>query len=277
MEDLDSWTEGYIGGTKDFYAKRLGRDMREVFSRDFNCAASSVKVHSDGASIRFIICTHEGPYRRGTFEFTLEVPETYPFHSPIIRSTAPLWHPNISLSTGEVQFPHRWSPVLTLDAAIMSVQLLLLEPSSHNLMNAEAYALHSSDPIGFEHHIQGVLLDSHHHGIYFQCHLCRRSSCLGVSPRSVFHGHNSGDAINHARGHENGMPAHKSVKRKLSDVTEKPCNDFSVESERKRFSAEDDYVYIATDVMANKRLREYLKWWSSDNGSNEIGNDDVGK
>lgn len=265
----ESWSQGSSGGINvsmgSIHARRLKKDTREVFARDFNTVASSVKVSFDGDLIRFVVCTHEGPYRRGTFEFTLQVPETYPFTSPSIRAITQLWHPNVSLTTGDVQLPHSWSPVLTLEATIMSVQLLLLEPCSRKVMNMEAYAMHSSDPIGFEQHIQGLLLDTRtNYGEGFQCHLCRRTGCLGTSHYD-FHGYDDGGT---AAGYRGGSRENKAVKRPLSDVTDSSLNAF-VECDS--YSAEEEDVYMTMGDSTNKRLRLYLKEWSANNGSTEVG------
>ena len=56
--------------------------------------------------------------------------------------------------------PLEWAPILTLEAAVISVQLLLLEPSPMHVVNHEAHLLFTTDPIAFEHYIQSTYLDT---------------------------------------------------------------------------------------------------------------------
>ena len=192
-------------------------------------------VRLTGDQVSFDVCTREGPYRRGCYRFTLYVPPSYPFSPPRLFALSSVWHPNINTVTGEVNLPLEWSPVLTLGAAIMSVQLLLLEPSPMNICNPEAHLLFTADPVAYEHYVQGTFLDDclmedgrvsvelgegedaqdSDHGVAHCCGACSHTSCLGVlhTARAVNmradldlgrHGHGHGHSPGRWQGRDEG-------------------------------------------------------------------------
>lgn len=114
---------------RPLYAQRLNRDVSELFSNNFNCSGSTLSVlqtsdslQTDGCLI-LRITIFEGPYRRGSYAFGLNIPENYPFRPVEIYAKQPIWHPNIDLFTGKVALPIEWSPVLTLNSIALAVQV----------------------------------------------------------------------------------------------------------------------------------------------------------
>jgi ubiquitin-protein ligase len=128
--------------------QRLNKDISELFSSDFNCTASHLTVFQNGdslnepGSLNIESKVFEGPYRGGRFHFCFNIPANYPFKPVEVYSTHPIWHPNIDLKTGiclvfctivfvfspvgKVAVPIEWSPVLTLHAFALSVQMVFL-------------------------------------------------------------------------------------------------------------------------------------------------------
>lgn len=56
------------------------------------------------------------PYAGGTYQVDIQIPDQYPFKSPIIRFDTKIWHPNISSQTVGPQTGAYLDPLLTLDA-----------------------------------------------------------------------------------------------------------------------------------------------------------------
>ena len=159
------------------FAKRVSRDIQNLFSQDFKSLAGRTSVvvseppdnelyasHSHSIreasySVRLNICVHEGPYAGGHFIFYMIISKTYPFGGVElwVDLSRPLWHPNVDLQSGRVLLPLSWSPVLTLTNIAMAIQMMLLEPSADNPLNLEACAYYSSDPSQFEHCVQRTL------------------------------------------------------------------------------------------------------------------------
>lgn len=114
---------------RPLYAQRLNRDVSELFSNNFNCSGSTLTVLQTSDSLQAEGCLvlrvtiFEGPYRRGTYAFGLNIPENYPFRPVEIFAKQPIWHPNIDLFTGKVALPIEWSPVLTLNSIAVAVQV----------------------------------------------------------------------------------------------------------------------------------------------------------
>lgn len=109
--------------------QRLSRDISELFASDFNCTASHLYVKQTGDSLNELgaisLESHvfEGPYRGGRFHFCFHISGNYPFKPVEIWATQPIWHPNIDIRTGKVALPLEWSPVLTLHALALAVQV----------------------------------------------------------------------------------------------------------------------------------------------------------
>eukprot|EP01032_Pedospumella_encystans_P021529 gene21529-24416_t len=145
---------------RPLYAQRLNRDVSELFSNNFNCSSSTLTVLQTSDSLQAEGCLvlrvsiFEGPYRRGTYAFGLNIPENYPFRPVEIFAKQPIWHPNIDLFTGKVALPIEWSPVLTLNSIAVAVQMLMLEPSPENPLNMEAYSYFLSQSDTFDQLVQ---------------------------------------------------------------------------------------------------------------------------
>jgi len=74
-----------------------------------------------------------------------------------VWAVQPIWHPNIDLFSGKVSIPVAWSPVLTLNSVALGVQMIMLEPSSENPLNIEAYSYYMSNFSQYEMHTQSSL------------------------------------------------------------------------------------------------------------------------
>jgi hypothetical protein len=74
-----------------------------------------------------------------------------------VWAVQPIWHPNIDLFSGKVSIPVDWSPVLTLNSIALGVQMIMLEPSSENPLNIEAYSYYMSNFAMYEMHAQSSL------------------------------------------------------------------------------------------------------------------------
>lgn len=135
------------------HAHRLQRDLRELAAHDFSCSASNVRpalslrphlcqvmvlvnpcpaydANDFTAAAALNLCVREGPYAQAHYSFVIHVPDVFPFRSPQIRSTVPVWHPNIDLNTGLVSLPLEWSPDLRLVDLAVNMQVRLCAVST---------------------------------------------------------------------------------------------------------------------------------------------------
>ncbi|KAI5927061.1 NEDD8-conjugating enzyme UBC12 [Camillea tinctor] len=82
----------------------------------------------------------EGVYHGGRFTFTFNMNQNYPHEPPKVRCQQKIYHPNIDLE-GKVCLNilrEDWKPVLNLNAVIVGLQFLFLEPNASDPLNQEA-------------------------------------------------------------------------------------------------------------------------------------------
>ncbi|ORY68742.1 chitin synthase-domain-containing protein [Pseudomassariella vexata] len=86
------------------------------------------------------ITPDEGQYQGGKFTFTFNMNQNYPHEPPKVRCQQKIYHPNIDLE-GKVCLNilrEDWKPVLNLNAVIVGLQFLFLEPNASDPLNKEA-------------------------------------------------------------------------------------------------------------------------------------------
>lgn len=86
------------------------------------------------------ITPDEGLYRGGKFTFTFAINQNFPHEPPKVRCREKIYHPNIDLE-GKVCLNilrEDWKPVLNLNAVIVGLQFLFLEPNPSDPLNKEA-------------------------------------------------------------------------------------------------------------------------------------------
>lgn len=156
---------------------RLKKDISELneFQKcNFNRSSASLSIEYQNvpnmkfSRLQLNISMWEGPYRGGHFVFTIDILESYPFKLPEIFSRYPLWHPNVEILTGRVHLPLEWSPVLSLKALALAIQLILLEPCASSPVNRYAGSVYESDPASFDIQIQTILCGGSFFGVYFE-------------------------------------------------------------------------------------------------------------
>ncbi|KAJ9100537.1 hypothetical protein QFC21_003580 [Naganishia friedmannii] len=72
------------------------------------------------------------PYEGGHFEVAIELPKDYPFTPPKLQWITPIYHCNISMSTGAIcldTLKNNWSPALSIFKVMLSLSALLCDPN----------------------------------------------------------------------------------------------------------------------------------------------------
>jgi ubiquitin-conjugating enzyme E2 M len=86
------------------------------------------------------IVPDEGMYTGGRFTFTFAINQNFPHEPPKVLCTQKIYHPNIDVE-GKVCLNilrEDWKPVLNLNAVIVGLQFLFLEPNASDPLNKEA-------------------------------------------------------------------------------------------------------------------------------------------
>ncbi|KAH9944168.1 E2 ubiquitin-conjugating enzyme [Epithele typhae] len=82
----------------------------------------------------------DGMYQGGTFEFSFQINANYPHEPPKVKCVKKIYHPNVDLE-GNVCLNilrEDWKPVLNLNAVMVGLQYLFLEPNADDPLNKEA-------------------------------------------------------------------------------------------------------------------------------------------
>lgn len=105
------------------------------------------------------ISPDEGMYKGGIFNFTFNISQNFPHEPPKVKCTQKIYHPNIDLE-GNVCLNilrEDWKPVLNLNAVIVGLQFLFLEPNASDPLNKEAAEDLARDREGFKRNVRSSM------------------------------------------------------------------------------------------------------------------------
>lgn len=83
---------------------------------------------------------YTGMYKGGAFIFTFNISNNYPHEAPKVKLTQKIYHPNLD-HQGNVCLNilrEDWKPVLNLNAVVVGLQYLFLEPNAEDPLNKDA-------------------------------------------------------------------------------------------------------------------------------------------
>ena len=104
---------------------------------DLTAWTASIKVDNE-----------ESVYHGGTFLLEIRFPEAYPFKPPKVRFLTRVYHCNVSDRTGAIcldLLKGQWSPVITVQKLLLSIQSLLDDPCPEDPLTPEIAELYQSD------------------------------------------------------------------------------------------------------------------------------------
>ncbi|ORY72423.1 E2 ubiquitin-conjugating enzyme [Leucosporidium creatinivorum] len=94
----------------------------------------------DLLNFELTITPDDGMYKGGEFLFTFTINSNYPHDPPKVKCVPKIYHPNLDLE-GNVCLNilrEDWKPVLNLNAVMVGLQYLFLEPNADDPLNKEA-------------------------------------------------------------------------------------------------------------------------------------------
>ncbi|KAK4982665.1 NEDD8-conjugating protein ubc12 [Elasticomyces elasticus] len=137
---------------------RVQKDLSEL------SLGSTMKTHfpnpDDILNFELTIDPDEGMYKLGTFVFTFAISQNFPHEPPKVKCTQKIYHPNIDLE-GNVCLNilrEDWKPVLNLNAVIVGLQFLFLEPNASDPLNKEAAEDLKTNRDGFKRNVRTSML-----------------------------------------------------------------------------------------------------------------------
>ncbi|KAJ1914319.1 NEDD8-conjugating protein ubc12 [Tieghemiomyces parasiticus] len=108
-------------------------------------------------------------YKGGRFKFDVRMPATYPHDPPRVRHKKRVFHPNIDLE-GNICLNilrEEWKPVLNLEAVLVGLQYLLLEPNPEDPLNKEAAQMLRTSPASFKSTVRSTMNGGMYNGIIY--------------------------------------------------------------------------------------------------------------
>ncbi|KAN0055356.1 hypothetical protein ACTA71_008467 [Dictyostelium dimigraforme] len=121
--------------------------------------AVSFKDTNDILNFNLSITPTDGLYQTATFQFTINIPSTYPYDPPKVHCDTLVYHPNIDLE-GHVCLNilrQDWMPVLNIGTVIFGLMTLFLEPNPDDPLNKEAAQLMIDNRKTFEANVRQSL------------------------------------------------------------------------------------------------------------------------
>ncbi|MCJ1475119.1 Chitin synthase, class 2 [Lambiella insularis] len=133
---------------KDLSELALGSTMRTHFPNPDDILNFTLTIEPD-----------EGMYKGGVFSFTFAINQNFPHDPPKVKCIQKIYHPNIDLE-GNVCLNilrEDWKPVLNLNAVIVGLQFLFLEPNASDPLNKEAAEDLRMNREGFKRNVRAAM------------------------------------------------------------------------------------------------------------------------
>ncbi len=101
--------------------------------------------------------------------FSLNIPKGYPHKPPKVHCDTQIYHPNINMEGAVCLNILRddWKPILTVNAVILGLIFLFIEPNPDDPLNHEAAALMRDDYSSFEDEVKRSLRGEKVDGVKF--------------------------------------------------------------------------------------------------------------
>ncbi|KAF2141814.1 uncharacterized protein K452DRAFT_228140 [Aplosporella prunicola CBS 121167] len=148
---------------------RVQKDLSEL------SLGSTMKTEFPNADdiLNFILTIEpdEGMYKGGLFTFNFAINQNFPHDPPKVKCTQKIYHPNIDLE-GNVCLNilrEDWKPVLNLNAVIVGLQFLFLEPNASDPLNKEAAEDLKANREGFKRNVRNSMAGGAVRGQTFDC------------------------------------------------------------------------------------------------------------
>ncbi|CAI2381536.1 unnamed protein product [Moneuplotes crassus] len=108
-------------------------------------------------------------WKGGKYHFSLNIPKDYPHKPPKVHCDTQIYHPNINMDGAVCLNILRddWKPILTVNAVILGLIFLFIEPNPEDPLNHEAAELMREDYSSFEDEVRRSLRGEKVDGVKF--------------------------------------------------------------------------------------------------------------
>ncbi|PNY27419.1 Ubiquitin-conjugating enzyme E2 1 [Tolypocladium capitatum] len=134
--------------------RRIAKELADIQADRDNTGVYAAPA--DGVTLKHlkgvIPAPPDTPYAGATYDIDIQIPDNYPFKSPVMRFDTKIWHPNVSSQTGAIcldTLGSGWSPVQTIKTALLSLRMLLESPNPKDPQDAEVASMLVENPERF--------------------------------------------------------------------------------------------------------------------------------
>lgn len=127
--------------------RRIAKELQEITETPMVNIAAFPSEDDDlrtwTASIT--VDNEDSVYHGGTFLLEIRFPDAYPFKPPKVRFLTRVYHSNVSDRTGAIcldLLKGQWSPVITVQKLLLSIQSLLDDPCPEDPLTPEIAELY---------------------------------------------------------------------------------------------------------------------------------------
>lgn len=124
---------------------------------------TAVKLHFPNPmnvlQIKLELYVREGIWAGATFEFSFDIPDSYPFKPPVVICLNKIFHPNVDV-LGNVclnLLREDWNPVRDINQCIWGIQQLFDSPNPIDPLNKDAATLLRDNPYMFSRVVRSTL------------------------------------------------------------------------------------------------------------------------
>jgi ubiquitin-conjugating enzyme (huntingtin interacting protein 2) len=135
-------------------SKRLQREFRELLTPSAAEAGFDVEW-VEGNPLHWKAQFRgppDTPHAGGPFLVDVLFGAGYPFDPPKIKFETKVWHPNVSSASGAICLDilkDAWSPAMTMQTTLLSLQALLAQPNADDPQDAEVARQYLTDPVAW--------------------------------------------------------------------------------------------------------------------------------
>jgi len=132
--------------------RRISKELNDLNVRP----VSGVTVIPKEDNVLFWDCSVKGPvdspYKGGTFHFTIQFPDTFPFKPPNVTFTTKIYHPGIN-DEGHICLPmlrDEWKPATSMNKVLQTIHDKIGKPSPDDPFDADVAAVLKNDEPKFK-------------------------------------------------------------------------------------------------------------------------------
>jgi len=127
--------------------RRIAKELQEIAESPMQHISAFPSEDDDitAWTASITVENEESVYDGGTFLLEIRFPEAYPFKPPKVRFLTRVYHSNVSDRTGAIcldLLKGQWSPVITVQKLLLSIQSLLDDPCPEDPLTPEVAQLY---------------------------------------------------------------------------------------------------------------------------------------